>query len=78
MTTDRLSYFHRGGQEPLLGATIPAHLAGITGRFPNNEAVVSVEQQQRLTYAHLEAAVETLARGLLGCGLGQGDRIGKR
>ena len=76
MTTDRLSYLHRGGKEPLLGATIPAHLAGIIGRFPNNEAVVSVAQQRRLTYAQLEAAVEPLARGLLGCGFGQGDRIG--
>ena len=76
MPTERLSYFHRGGNEPLLGATIPAHLAGITGRLPDNEAVVSLAQQRRLTYAQLEAAVEPLARGLLGCGFNQGDRIG--
>jgi fatty-acyl-CoA synthase len=76
MPTERLSYFHRGGNEPLLGATIPAHLAGIIERLPNNEAVVSVAQQRRLTYAQLEAAVEPLARGLLGCGFNQGDRIG--
>jgi len=76
MTTERLSYFHRGGNEPLLGATIPAHLANISARFPNNEAIVSVAQQRRLSYAQLEDAVEPLARGLLGCGFSQGDRIG--
>ncbi len=76
MTAERLSYFHRGGNEPLLGATIPAHLAGIIERFPDNEAVVSVVQQRRLTYAQLETEVESLARGLLGCGFSQGDRIG--
>ena len=76
MSTERLSYFHRGGNEPLLGITIPAHLADIVERFPENEAVVSVAQQQRLNYAQLEAAVEPLARGLLGCGFNQGERIG--
>jgi fatty-acyl-CoA synthase len=76
MSTERLSYLHRGGNEPLLGITIPAHLADIVERFPENEAVVSVAQQQRLNYAQLEAAVEPLARGLLGCGFNQGERIG--
>jgi fatty-acyl-CoA synthase len=76
MSTERLSYLHRGGNEPLLGITIPAHLADIVERSPENEAVVSVAQQRRLSYAQLEAAVEPLARGLLGCGFNQGERIG--
>jgi fatty-acyl-CoA synthase len=76
MTATRLSYCHRGNDAPLLGATIPAHLAGITERFPDNEALVSIAQGRRLTYAQLEAAVEPLARGLLGCGFNRGDRIG--
>jgi len=76
MPVTRNSYFHRGGNTPLLGATIPAHLAGITERFPDNEAVVAIAQDRRLTYAQLEAAVEPLARGLLGCGFNLGDRIG--
>ncbi|MEA2094359.1 MAG: fatty acid CoA ligase family protein, partial [Pseudomonadota bacterium] len=54
----------------------PAHLAGIIDRFPDNEALVSIAQDRRLTYAQLEAAVEPLARGLLGCGFNRVDRIG--
>jgi fatty-acyl-CoA synthase len=70
------SYFHRGGIEPLLGATIPEHFATITARFPDSEAVVSVIQQRRLTYAELSGQADRLARGLLGIGFGKGDRIG--
>jgi len=76
MSATRLSYFHRGGNTPLLGTTIPAHLAGITAHFPDHEAVVSIAQGRRLTYAQLELAVEPLARGLLACGFNRGDRIG--
>ena len=76
MTATGLSYCHRGGDKPLLGNTIPAHLASITEHFPDHEAVVSIAQDRRLSYAQLEAAVETLARGLLGFGFQRGDRIG--
>ena len=34
MTTKALSYHHRGGDESLLGDTIPEHLRKITERFP--------------------------------------------
>jgi fatty-acyl-CoA synthase len=70
------SYHHRGGNTALLGATIPAHLAGIVSRYPDNEALVSLPQERRLTYAQLDIAVAVLARGLLGSGFGSGDRIG--
>jgi len=70
------SYLHRGGDQPLLGATIPAHFAAICARFPQNEAVVSLPQQRRLTYGQLAVEVDRLARGLLGLGFGKGDRIG--
>ena len=76
MSAGPLSYCHRGGEQALLGSTIPAHLADVTECFPDNEAVVSIAQDRRLTYAQLEAAVEPLARGLLGCGFTRGDRIG--
>ena len=42
MTGREKSYFHRGGDEPLLGATIPEHFADIVERFPEHEAVVSL------------------------------------
>ena len=76
MSRRRPSYFQRGSKTPLLGATIPAHLADVTDRFPDNEAVVSIAQGRRLTYTQLEAAVAPLARGLLGCGFRRGERIG--
>ena len=51
------SYCHRGGDEPLLGETIPEHFAAIVRRFGDYEAVVSLPQQRRLSYAELAAAV---------------------
>ncbi|MGD8743478.1 MAG: AMP-binding protein, partial [Granulosicoccaceae bacterium] len=76
MTHTNKSYFHRGGDEPLLGATIPEHFAAIAQRFPEHEAVVSIPQGRRLTYAQFAEAVDELARGLLGMGFDKGERIG--
>jgi fatty-acyl-CoA synthase len=70
------SYYHRGGEEPLLGATIPDHFAAIVERFRDREAVVSLPQARRLTYGELTGEVDCLARGLLGLGFKAGDRIG--
>lgn len=75
MAVMRSSYFHRGGVEPLLGATIPEHFLGIAERFSDREAVVSVQQNRRLTYAQLASEVDILARGLVGIGFNKGDRI---
>jgi fatty-acyl-CoA synthase len=75
MTHARTSYFHRGGLEPLLGATIPEHFADVVERFPDREAVVSVHQNRRLSYAELARAIDILARGLVGIGFNTGDRI---
>jgi fatty-acyl-CoA synthase len=76
MPIEHHSYHHRGGSAALLGATIPAHLAGSVARYPDHEALVSLPQDRRLTYTQLEAAVHLLARGLLGSGFSTGDRIG--
>lgn len=70
------SYFHRGGDIPLLGQTIPEHFLAIVSRFPDQQAVVSLPQQRRLSYRELSDATDELARGLLGLGFKQGDRIG--
>jgi len=70
------SYRHRGGDEPLTGATIPEHFAAVAARAPRREAVVSLHQKRRLTYAQLAAAVDELARGLLALGFAKGERIG--
>ena len=70
------SYFHRGGESPLLGATIPEHFLAVVERFPDHEAVVSLPQQRRLTYLEFSTAIDRLAAGLLGLGFKRGDRIG--
>jgi len=75
MTHTQTSYFHRGGLEPLLGATIPEQFADVVKRFPDHEAVVSVHQNRRLSYAQLARAIDLLARGLAGIGFNKGDRI---
>ncbi len=70
------SYFHRGGTLPLLGKTIPGHFADMAQKFPDREAAVSLHQHRHLTYSALSDSLDLLARGLMGMGFGQGDRIG--
>jgi len=74
MTTK--SYFHRGGEQALLGSTIPEHFSYICDKYPDAEAVISIPQSQRLSYAKLSEKIDQLARGLLACGFKKADRIG--
>ncbi len=76
MTVLIKSYVHRGGETPLLGETIPEHFNKIATTYPNQEAVVCLSQQRRMTYRELSAAIDELARGLLANGFKPGDRIG--
>jgi fatty-acyl-CoA synthase len=76
MKTLAKSYFHSGGTESLLGATIPEHFLDVVDRFPTHEAIVSLPQSKRQTYQELSNAIDQLARGLVGIGYGKGDRIG--
>ena len=70
------SYFHRGGDTPLLGETIPEHFARIVKQFPDNEAIVSIPQNRRLSYRELAEETDRVAKGLLAFGFGKGDRLG--
>ena len=70
------SYLHRGGTEPLLGATIAEHFADVSKRFADRTAVVGMPQGRRLNYAELAEEVDSLAKGLLGIGFTKGDRVG--
>ena len=76
MTESSKSYFHRGGNISLLGQTIPEYFLSIATQFPKQEAIVSLPQQRRLTYTEFSAAIDELARGLLGLGFKHSDRIG--
>ena len=71
-----LSYFHRGGKQPLIGETIPAYLSQVAAREPDREALVSIPQQARLSYRELFDRSDALARGLIALGLERGDRVG--
>jgi fatty-acyl-CoA synthase len=70
------SYTHGGSRTPLIGQTIGDNLQEAVTRYADSEAVVSVKQGIRWSYASLSEHVEQVARGLLALGLGRGDRIG--
>ncbi len=70
------AYKHLGGDDPLIGLPVHAAVRRAARRFPHNEAVVSVPQGKRLTYERFFEEVERLARGLMGVGVGRGDRVG--
>ena len=70
------SYFHRGGNIPLLGKTIPQHFLNVVKQFPDRDAVVSLPQGRRLNYQQFSDQTDQLARGLLAMDFKAGDRIG--
>ena len=70
------SYFHRGGEVPLIGQPIYTYLEAIAARQPETEALVSLPQEIRWTYAQLFSEVDRLAKGLLALGVDRGDRVG--
>jgi len=70
------SYASGASTLPLIGESIGAHFKRIAARYPGNEAVVSVHQGLRLTYAELDALTDRFARGLMALGVNHGDRVG--
>src|SRR5688500_15331653 len=70
------SYASGTSERPLIGETIGANLASTVARLPDNEAIVVVHQDVRLTYAQFLDGVTEVARGLHGLGLERGDRLG--
>ena len=76
MIATNKSYFHRGDAESLLGATIPEHFDSIANKFPQQFAVISKPQNQRLTYQQLADEVNRVARAIYAMGFDKGNRIG--
>src|SRR4030095_5058744 len=70
------SYVHGASPVALLGETIGQNLDRTAARVPDNDALVSVHQGVRMTYAQFSAAVEEVARGLLALGIEPGERVG--
>ncbi|HYR57747.1 MAG TPA: AMP-binding protein [Chthoniobacteraceae bacterium] len=71
-----LSYAHGPSATPLIGKTIGGFFDEVAARFGSNEALVSVFESARFTYAQLLGEVNRCARALLALGLGKGDRVG--
>jgi fatty-acyl-CoA synthase len=61
---------------PLLEQTIGANLEATAARFPDREAIVSVHQGVRMTYAEFDAEVDLMASRFLAEGFAVGDRLG--
>ena len=61
---------------PLLEETIPQNLARTVAQHADRDALVSVEQGLRFTYAQFADEVDQVARGLMGIGVAKGDRVG--
>ena len=70
------SYSHGTFDTPLLGDTIGGHFERTAARFADRDALVSGQQDVRLTYAQLDAAIDAVAGGLLRAGIAAGDRVG--
>ena len=71
-----LSHVAGATEPPLLEQTIGQALDAAAARWGDVEALVSVHQGVRWTYAELKARAEATASGLLALGMVPGDRIG--
>ena len=76
MTALRLSYAYGTSQQPLLGMTIGNKFDQACLQYADQDAVVSVHQNVRLSYAELQQQVNAFACSLLKLGLEKGDRLG--
>jgi len=70
------SYAHGASAVPLLGETIGDNLDRTARRFPGRDAVVSVHQGRRLSYAALAAETDRVARAFVAAGVAHGERVG--
>jgi fatty-acyl-CoA synthase len=71
-----LSYAHGASAVPLLGECIGDNLDRTARRFPARDAVVSLHQGRRLTYAEFAAETDRVARAFLAAGVAHGERVG--
>jgi len=70
------SYAFGASGVPLIGETIGDNLDRIAAQFPGNDAVVSVHQSRRLSYAELVAETDRIAKAFVAAGVAHGERVG--
>ena len=71
-----LSYSSGASQYPLLGETIGENLRNTVAKYPQQEALVCVDQNYRATYTEFYSQTEQIAKSLIAIGLQKGDRVG--
>ncbi len=72
----RWSYTNGTSDAPLLGLTIGGLFDQTVEMYPDHPALISRQQNIRLTYRELQAQVNQCAKGLLKLGLQKGHRVG--
>ncbi|MDH5576004.1 MAG: AMP-binding protein [Nitrospirota bacterium] len=72
----QLSYVHLGGDASLLGMTIWSAFEKTVEIYPQGEALVSLPQGRRFTYAEFHQEATKLSKGLMALNIGKGDRVG--
>jgi fatty-acyl-CoA synthase len=70
------SYAHGASPVPLIGETIGDNLDRIARQVPDRDAIVSVHQGARMTYAEFAEATDRLARAFIAAGVAHGERVG--
>ena len=70
------SYAHGSDDSPLLGVTVGQLLDEAACRWPDQDALIVVDQGVRWTWRELRERARTFAAGLLALGLEPGDRVG--
>jgi fatty-acyl-CoA synthase len=70
------SYANGSGDSPLLGVTVGQLLDEAACRWPDQEALIVVDQGVRWEWRELRERARTFAAGLLALGLEPGDRVG--
>ncbi|AVM54510.1 AMP-binding protein [Capnocytophaga sp. oral taxon 864] len=71
-----LAYTYGASDISLIGKTIDQNLRKTVEKYPNKEALISVHQNYRVSYAEFYAQVTAVAKGLIALGVKQGDRVG--
>jgi fatty-acyl-CoA synthase len=69
------SYAFRGSEKALIGKTIGEMFDEIAETYPDNDAIVSINQGLRYTYRQLQQEVNRAAKGFIALGLKKGDRL---
>ncbi len=75
-TERQWSYTNGTSDTPLLGLTIGDLFDQTVEKYPDNPALISRQQQIRLTYRELQAQVNQCAKGLMQLGVQKGQCIG--